>query len=74
VIGSSLPIYYPPVAGGESCGGPEGDSDPQLIQEDGLQGGAGAGLSIQCGSGIRCLFDPWIRHPGWAKKSGSVPF
>jgi hypothetical protein len=27
---------------------------------------------FQCsGSGIRCLFDPWIRDPGWAKKSGS---
>jgi hypothetical protein len=23
------------------------------------------------GSGIRCLFDPWIRDPGWVKKSGS---
>jgi hypothetical protein len=23
----------------------------------------------QCsGSGIRCLFDPWIRDPGWVKK------
>ncbi len=22
-------------------------------------------------SGIRCLFDPWIRDPGWLKKSGS---
>jgi hypothetical protein len=20
---------------------------------------------------IRCLFDPWIRDPGWGKKSGS---
>jgi hypothetical protein len=20
------------------------------------------------GSGIRCLFDPWIRDPGWVKK------
>jgi hypothetical protein len=20
-----------------------------------------------CGSGIRCLFDPWIRDPGWVK-------
>jgi hypothetical protein len=20
-----------------------------------------------CGSGIRCLFDPWIRDPAWAK-------
>jgi hypothetical protein len=24
-----------------------------------------------CGSGIRCLFDPWIRDPGWAKISRS---
>ncbi len=24
-----------------------------------------------CGSGIWCLFDPWIRDPGWVKKSGS---
>jgi hypothetical protein len=25
-----------------------------------------------CGSGIRCLFDPWIRDPGWVKtKSGA---
>jgi hypothetical protein len=23
------------------------------------------------GSGIWCLFDPWIRDPGWVKKSGS---
>ncbi len=23
------------------------------------------------GSGIRCLFDPWIRDPEWVKKSGS---
>jgi hypothetical protein len=23
------------------------------------------------GSGIRCLFDPCIRDPGWVKKSGS---
>jgi hypothetical protein len=23
------------------------------------------------GSGIRCFFDPWIRDPGWVKKSGS---
>jgi hypothetical protein len=22
-------------------------------------------------SGIRCLFYPWIRDPGWMKKSGS---
>jgi hypothetical protein len=21
-----------------------------------------------CGSRIRCLFDPWIRNPGWVKK------
>jgi hypothetical protein len=27
---------------------------------------------VQCfGSGIRCLFDPWIRDPGWVKKSES---
>jgi hypothetical protein len=25
------------------------------------------------GSGIRCLFDPWIRDPGWVKKSRSGP-
>jgi hypothetical protein len=26
----------------------------------------------QCsGIGIQCLFDPWIRDPGWVKKSGS---
>jgi hypothetical protein len=24
-----------------------------------------------CGSGIRCLIDPWIRNPEWVKKSGS---
>jgi hypothetical protein len=46
VIGRSLPIYYPPAAGGESCGGPEADSDPQLLQEDGLQGGAEAGSTL----------------------------
>jgi hypothetical protein len=23
------------------------------------------------GSDIRCLFHPWIRDPGWIKKSGS---
>ncbi len=31
-------------------------------------------LDLQCcgsGSGIRCLFDLWIRDPGWVKKSGS---
>jgi hypothetical protein len=22
-----------------------------------------------CGSGIGCLFDPWIRDPGWEKVS-----
>jgi hypothetical protein len=22
-----------------------------------------------CGSGIRCLFDPWIRDPGWVEVS-----
>jgi hypothetical protein len=24
-----------------------------------------------CGSGIRCLFDPWFRDPGWDKQPGS---
>jgi hypothetical protein len=24
-----------------------------------------------CGSGIRCLFDPWIRDPGWVKNQDS---
>ncbi len=26
-----------------------------------------------CGSGIRCLFDPWIRDPGWVKNQDSDP-
>jgi hypothetical protein len=25
------------------------------------------------GSGIRCLFDPWIRDPGWAKHQDPDP-
>jgi hypothetical protein len=25
------------------------------------------------GSGIRCLFDPWIRDPGWVKSKDSDP-
>ncbi len=25
------------------------------------------------GSGIRCLFDPWIRDPGWVKNQGPDP-
>jgi hypothetical protein len=24
------------------------------------------------GSGIRCLFDPWIRDPGWVKNQDPV--
>jgi hypothetical protein len=28
-------------------------------------------LCCGSGSGIRCLFDPWIRDPGWVKKLGS---
>jgi hypothetical protein len=28
-------------------------------------------INQSCGSGIRCLFDPWIRDPRWVKKSGS---
>jgi hypothetical protein len=27
--------------------------------------------SCRSGSVIWCLFDPWIRDPGWVKKSGS---
>jgi hypothetical protein len=26
-----------------------------------------------CGSGIRCLFDPWIRDPGWVKSKDPDP-
>jgi|688.fasta_scaffold1326349_1 hypothetical protein len=29
----------------------------------------GSGL----GYGIRCLFDPWIRDPGWIKKQDTDP-
>jgi hypothetical protein len=25
------------------------------------------------GSGIRCLFDPWIRDPGWVKNQNPDP-
>jgi hypothetical protein len=25
------------------------------------------------GSGIRCLFDPWIRDPGWVKSQHPDP-
>jgi hypothetical protein len=25
------------------------------------------------GSGIRCLFDPWIRDPGWVKSQDPDP-
>ncbi len=28
-------------------------------------------LCCGSGSGIWCLFDPWIQDPGWVKKSGS---
>jgi hypothetical protein len=27
----------------------------------------GSGAFLTPGSGIRCLFDPWIRDPGWVK-------
>jgi hypothetical protein len=38
-----------------------------------LTSGSGEFFSQCCrsGSGSRCLFDPWIRDPGWVKKSGS---
>ncbi len=26
-----------------------------------------------CGSGIRCLFDPWIWDPGWVKNQDPDP-
>jgi hypothetical protein len=26
-----------------------------------------------CGSGIRCLFDPWIRDTGWVKNHDPDP-
>jgi len=26
-----------------------------------------------CGSGIRCLFNPWIRDPGWIKNQDPDP-
>ncbi len=26
-----------------------------------------------CGPGIRCHFDPWIRHPGWVKNQDPDP-
>ncbi len=26
-----------------------------------------------CGSGIQCLFDPWIRDPGWVKNKDEHP-
>ncbi len=32
--------------------------------------------NLQCcetGSGIRCLFDPWIRDPGWVKSQDTDP-
>jgi hypothetical protein len=25
------------------------------------------GQDLSCGSGILCLFEPWIRDPGWVK-------
>jgi hypothetical protein len=34
------------------------------------------GTDDQCcgsGSGIRCLFDPWIRDPGWVKSQVPDP-
>jgi hypothetical protein len=46
------------------------------VIECGRGGGAGGGVGLlpfrQCcgsGSGIGCLFDPWIRDPGWEKVS-----
>jgi hypothetical protein len=35
----------------------------------------GSGVFLSSGSGIRCLFDPWIRDPGWVKNPdpGSGP-
>jgi hypothetical protein len=33
-------------------------------------------VNIQCcgsGSGIRCLFDPWIRDLGWVKNQNPDP-
>jgi hypothetical protein len=29
----------------------------------------GSGAFLTPGSGIRCLFDPWIRDPGMGKKN-----
>ncbi len=26
-----------------------------------------------CGSGIRCIFDPWIREPEWVKNQDPDP-
>ncbi len=28
---------------------------------------------LYCGSGIRCLFDPWIRDPGWVRSQDPDP-
>jgi hypothetical protein len=31
------------------------------------------GKKSRSGSGIRCLFDPWIRDPGWVKNQDPDP-
>ncbi len=28
---------------------------------------------LRSGPGIRCLFDPWIREPGWVKNQDPDP-
>ncbi len=33
----------------------------------------GSGAFLTPGSGIRCLFDPWIRDPGWVKNKNPDP-
>jgi hypothetical protein len=45
------------------CGSGSGILDPMSFWPLDL----GSGAFLNPGSGIRCLFDPWIRDPGWVK-------
>jgi hypothetical protein len=59
-----VPAHLQQPAGAEpgDSGPPQDSQDKQVSKQYDTQ---------SCGSGIRCLFDPWIQDPGWVKTSGS---